>query len=83
MKYALKNLEPSIYSSLKVHINNLTNYDVKKSIFFIQNSHRKQYIELMIANSSVILKWQLGTEIRKLTIPINRIEDVKEISMER
>lgn len=83
MKYTLGNLEPSIYSSLKVHINNLTDYDTERSMFFIHNSHRKQYVELKIANSSVILKWQLGTEPRSLTIPINRKEEVEPISMER
>lgn len=83
MKYSLENLEPSIYSSLKVHINNLTDYDTERSIFFIHNSHKKQYVELKIANSSVILKWQLGTESRSLKIKINRKEEVEPISMER
>lgn len=83
MKYALENLEPSIYSSLRVHINNLTDYDTERSLFFIHNSHRKQYVELKIANSAVILKWQLGTEPRSLAIPINRNEEVEPISMER
>lgn len=83
MKYDLKHLEPSIYSSLKVHINNLTDYDTERSIFFIQNPSKKQFVELKIADSSVILKWQLGTETRSLAIPIDRREEVEPISMER
>lgn len=83
MKYALNNLEPSIYSSLKVHINNLTDYDTERSIFFIQNPFKKQFVELKVANSSVILLWQLGIEPRILSIQIDRKEEIQPISMER
>lgn len=83
MKYLLGNLEPSIYSSLRVHINNLTDYDTKRSIFFIRNSQRNQFLELKIADSVVILKWQLGIEPRSLAIPISRKEEIEPISMER
>lgn len=83
MKYALNNLEPSIYSSLNVHINNLTDYDTERSLFFIQNQFKKQFVELKIANGTVILKWQLGTEPKTLTIPIERKEEIEAISMER
>lgn len=83
MKYALNNLEPSIYSTLNVHINNLTDYDTERSIFFIQNKFKKQFVELKIANGTIILKWQLGTEPKTLSIPIERKEEIDPISMER
>lgn len=83
MKYKLSNLEPSIYSSLVVHINNLTDYVSERSLFFLQNQQRQQYIELKISDSAVVLKWQLGTEPRVLSIPVDPKKEIDTISMER
>lgn len=83
MKYSLNNLEPSIYSSLKIHINNLTDYDTERSLFFIENPSKKQFMEVKIANGAVLLRWQLGTEPRSLSILLDRKEEVEPISVER
>lgn len=85
MKYLLTGLEPSVFSTLlvKIKINNANNKN-NVSLFYIEsNQKRHQFMDLRLMNNTVIFKWQLDGEPRKLSIQISKTEEIERILVQR
>lgn len=88
MKYAINNLEPSIFSSLKIRINDVKLVKKAYSLFYIENSISNQYMNLTLVPSlkneqkiRVNFEWKLGTKAH--SIHINVEDALSEILMTR
>lgn len=88
MKYAINNLEPSIFSSLKIRINDVKLVNKSYSLFYIENPIRNQYMNLTLEPSPknekkirVHFEWKLGMKAH--SIYINFEDTLNEILMTR
>lgn len=83
MKYLLRSMEPSLFSTLFVKISSFSNNKNNVSLFYIEsNQTRYQFMDLRLTNNMVVFKWQLDKEPRKVSLQVGK-EKIESILVER